>query len=267
MAKRKRYYRYVMSAIVLVLLISPSWGAAAAPHKLNKPSITSVTIGKKELKGATGVTIIKGDLDRRGEVLIVGRADGGGGGVTKIEVSLDGGKTWREAQGQESWRYRFTPVPNKSYKLTCRITNTAGVTSDPKAFGFIQLTYLPLTLWELVQQQADILAKAYMSKDLEQYMGLISRDYRQYPRGWQRLRKTIHDDFTSLNNIVLRFTVNQVYELEGVIMAEMKWHLTYAGLAQPEEGHVEIHFDPTDQLKVILQEKDCYFGTAARSEP
>ena len=261
MAERNRCYRYIVSAIILVMFVSPVWGAA--PHKMNKPSVTSAAIGKKTLKGATGVTITQGDLAARGEVLIKGTAEGGGGGVTKVQVSLNGGETWHEAQGRESWRYRFTPVPNKSYDLTCRITNTAGITSDPKAFGFIPLTYLPITLWELIQHQTDELAKAYMSRDLDRYMGLISKDYQQYPPGWQRLRRTIHNDFKSLNNIVLRFTVNQVYELEGAIMADIHWRLTYAGLTKPETGYVEIHFDPTDQLKVILQEKDRYFGAAS----
>lgn len=265
MAERNRCYRYIVGTIILVMFVSPVWGAA--PHKTNKPSITTAAIGKKALKGATGVTIIKGDLTRSGEVLIVGKADGGGGGIAKVEVSLDGGETWKEAQGGENWRYRFTPVANKDYELTIRVTNSAGVTSDPKSFGSPQLTYLPLTLWELVQQQADKLAKAYMSRDLGRYMGLISKDYQQYPRGWQRLRRTINNDFKALNNIVLRFTVNQVYELEGVIMAEMQWRLTYASLAKPEAGYVEIHFDPSNQLQVILQEKDRYFGAAARMGP
>jgi len=250
-------YRCVLISIVFLSLVGLAWGAA--PHKTNKPSITSAKIGEKELKGATGVTIIKGDLTRNGEVLIVGTADGDGAEVTKVEISLDGGTAWKRAQGGENWRYRFTPVPNKSYKLTCRVTNTVGVISDPKAFGSIKLTYLPITLWELVQQRADELAKAYMSRDLERYMRLISKDYQQYPRGWQRLRRTIHNDFKSRNNIVLRFTVDQVYELEGAIMADMQWRLTYAGLAMPEEGYIEILFDPTDQLKIVLQEKDLYF--------
>jgi hypothetical protein len=265
MAERKKYYRYILSAIVVVLLTSVAWGAA--PHKLNKPSVTSAAIGKKNLKGATGVTIIKGDLSRKGEVLIKGTAEGGGGGVATVEVSLDGGETWRKAQGEESWRYHFKPVPRQSYTLTMRVSNAAGITSDPKAFGIVRLLYLPITLWELIQRQTDELAKAYMSRDLERYMGLISKDYQQYPRGWQRLRRTIHNDFKSLNNIVLHFTVNQVYELEGAIMAEMQWRLTYAGLTKPETGYVEIHFDPSDQLKVILQEKDRYFGAAARKVP
>jgi hypothetical protein len=257
MSLSRGLYRCVVSGIVLLSLVSLAWGVA--PHKTNKPSITAAKIGKKELKGATGVSIIKGDLARSGEIFIVGTAEGGGGQVKKVEVSLDGGKTWKEAQGRESWRYRFKPLPRNSYELTLRATNTAGVISDQKAFGSIKLTYLPITLWELVQQRADELAKAYMSRDLERYMGLISKDYQQYPRGWQRLRRTIHNDFKSRNNIVLRFTVDQVYELEGAIMADMHWRLTYAGLAMPEEGYIEIHFDPTDQLKIVLQEKDRYF--------
>jgi hypothetical protein len=30
---------------------------------------------------------------------------------------------------------------------------------------------------------------------------------------------------------------------------------------------VEIHFDPVDQLKILLQEKDRYFGAASRTGP
>lgn len=258
MPERRGHYRYVMSALVLIFLVSPAWGAA--PHKTEKPSVTSAAIGTKELKGAAGVPIIKSDRTPNGTVLIVGRADGGGVQVTKVEVSLDGGTTWKEAIGKETWQYHFSPIPNNTYNLTIRVSNAAGVISAPKTFGFIKLTYLPITLRELVQQRVDELAKAYMSRDLERYMGLISRDYQQYPRGWQRLRRTIHNDFKSRNNIVLRFTVDQVYELEGAIMVDMQWRLTYAGLAVPEEGYIEIHFDPTDQLKILLQEKDLYFG-------
>jgi len=258
MAERNGFYRYVISAIVLILPVSLAWGAT--PHKPNEPRITTATIGKKELTGATGVTIIKGDLDRSGEILIGGKADGGGTPVKRVEASLDGGATWDRASGRESWNYRFTPVPNKNYALTVRVTNTAGVISYPKAFGLIKLAYLPITLWELIQQRVDELAKAYMSRDLERYMGLISRNYQNYPRGQHRLRRTIHNDFKALNNIVLRFSVDQVYELEGAIMAEMHWRLTYASLDQPKEGYVEILFDPVDQLKILLQEKDRYFG-------
>jgi hypothetical protein len=93
-------------------------------------------------------------------------------------------------------------------------------------------------------------------------MGFISRGYQNYPRGWHNLRKSIENDFKSLNSVVLRFSVNQVFEIEKVIMAETHWRLTYAGLLEPEEGYVEIHFDPADNMKILVQKKDLYFGSA-----
>jgi len=257
MAVKKRLYRWSISGLVLLSLLTLAWGAAAG-----EPSIISAKIGNKELKGTNEVTIIREDLTNRREILIVGTADGGGARVERVEVSLNGGQTWKEATGRERWQYEFPPLPNYTYHLTFRVTNADGVVSDPKQFGITRLTYLPITLSELIQQQADELAKAYMSKDLERYMSFISRGYRNYPSGWLRLRRAIENDFRSLNNIFLRFTVNQVFELEGVIMADIYWRLTYAGLLEPKEGYVEIHFDQADQLKILVQKKDLYFGAA-----
>ncbi|HEX9948772.1 MAG TPA: hypothetical protein VGB29_01340 [Thermodesulfobacteriota bacterium] len=259
MAWKKSFHQCCISGVAVLSLVALAW--AAAPNKLNKPSISSAKVGNKELKGATGVTIIKEDLTRDREVLIVGSAKGGGQRVTKVEASLDAGKTWYEAQGLENWQYRFGPVPNKPYKLTVRVTNATRLVSDPTAFKVVQLTYRPITLSELIQQQADELAKAYMSRDLERYMALISKGYHRYPEGWYSLRRVISNDFQSRNNIVLRLTVNQVFDLEGAVMADIRWRLTYAGLSKPEEGYVEIQFDPADQLKILVQEKDRYFGS------
>ncbi len=241
---------------------------ALGAQRGDRPKVTSAKIGMKELVGATGITLIKGDVDRRsGEVNIIGKAFGARGRIEAVEVSLDGGKTWKTAMGGEDWYYRFKPSPHVNYELVVRAINSAGLVSDPRTFGVVKLTYLPITLHELVRQRVVELAKAYMSRNLDRYMGLISRRYQQYPRGWQRLRATIKRDFDALDNIVLRFSVDQVYELEGVIMAELRWRLTYSGLTRPQQSYVEIHFDSTDQLKIILQEKDLYFGSASHRSP
>lgn len=259
MSAKKRFCRWAISGVVVLSLLSLAWGAAPSPHG---SSITSAKIGKKELKGADELTIIKEDLTRDRKALIVGLADGAGSQVEKVEVSLNGGQTWNEATGKEEWQYGFSPLPHYTYHLTFRVTNADGVVSNPKKFGVTQLTYLPITLSELIQQLADELAKAYMSKNVERYMDLISRGYQNYPSGRHRLRKAIENDFKSLNNIVLRFTVNQIFELEGAIMADIHWKLTYAGLFEPKEGYVEIHFDPADQLRIVVQRKELYFGAA-----
>ena len=38
---------------------------------------------------------------------VSGTASDGGGVVSGIEVSVDGGKTWHPADGTTKWRYRF----------------------------------------------------------------------------------------------------------------------------------------------------------------
>jgi hypothetical protein len=255
MGVKKGLYRSGIGIILFLSFLTAVWGAAA-----DEPGIISAKIGKKELMRKSEVTIIRDDLTRDRELLIVGQAQGGGPLVEKVEVSLDNGQTWKEATGRERWQYQFLPLPNYTYYLTFRVTNADGVVSDPRKFGITRLTYLPITLSELIQRQADELAMAYMSKNLERYMGLISRDYQNLPPGWFRLRRAIENDFRSLNNITLRFTVNQVYETDTAIIADVFWRLTYGGLLEPKEGTVEIHFDPADKLKIILQRKDLYFG-------
>jgi hypothetical protein len=255
MGVRQGCYRSGIGIIFFFSFLTSAWSATTV-----EPSILSAKIGKKELVRMSEVTIIKDDLTKEREIFIAGKALGGLVPVVKVEVSLDNGQTWKEAIGHEQWQYRFSPLPNYFYYLTFRVTNVDGIVSDPKRFGVTRLTYLPLTLSELIQRQADELARTYMSEDLERYMALISRDYQNLPPGWFNLRRAIENDFRSLNNITLRFTVNQVYETDTAIIANVFWRLTYGGLLEPKEGTVEIHFDPSDKLKIILQRRDLYFG-------
>lgn len=226
-------------------------------------SVSSARIGGLELKGAKDVLLTRDDLTIRGEVLIEGEATAYKGSVEKVEVSLDRGRTWQEAVGRHRWRYRFVPTPRYPYNLTVRVTDSTGATSVPFVdFGLVRLTYLPMTITDLVQQKTQELALAYMSRDLERYMGLISRNYVNYPRGWVRLRKAIEYDFKSLNNVILRFTVNQVFNMDGHVLADLHWRLTYAGLTEPKEGDMTIRFDRADQMKVLLQKGELYFSEA-----
>jgi hypothetical protein len=257
MGVKTRFNSGSMSIIFVLLLLSVAWGAAD-----DEPRITSATIGKHDLMETSDMTVIKDDLTRERKLLIVGQATGGGPRVEKVEVSLDSGQTWKVATGSERWQYEFSPLPDYTYHLTLRVTNSDGVVSNPQVFGTKQLTYLPLILSEFIQERLDDVAKAYMVKDRDKYMRFISRGYQNYPRGWHNLRKAIENDFKSLNNVILRFSVNQVFELEETVMADIHWRLTYAGLPEPKEGYVEIHFDPADHMKILVQKKDLYFGSA-----
>ena len=71
---------------------------------------------------------------KAGPVQVQGVAFGGLNGVKRVEVSLDGGKTWRDARfvgpdlGRYAWRQFVLAVnlPAGSYTLASRATDTAG---------------------------------------------------------------------------------------------------------------------------------------------
>jgi hypothetical protein len=69
-----------------------------------------------------------------------GLAMDGGAGIRRVEISVDGGKSWNDAKldadlGKYSWRrWRFdwTPAEKGSYRFLVRATNTAGDTQVEK---------------------------------------------------------------------------------------------------------------------------------------
>jgi DMSO/TMAO reductase YedYZ molybdopterin-dependent catalytic subunit len=67
---------------------------------------------------------------------VQGLALDGGAGITKVEISADGGKTWADAKldpeiGKYSWRrwrYAWTPAERGKQRLMAKATNAAGET-------------------------------------------------------------------------------------------------------------------------------------------
>jgi hypothetical protein len=80
------------------------------------------------------------DFLRAGKAFDVeGIAFDDGGGISKVEVSTDNGKSWSEAKivsadlGKYSfyrWRFPWTPASAGSYKLLVKATNSRGETQD-----------------------------------------------------------------------------------------------------------------------------------------
>jgi hypothetical protein len=78
--------------------LGPALTAATASSDLTPPSSTITS----PLPGAT--------VQNGVPVTITGTAaEGGGGVVAAVEVSVDGGTSWRRATGRESWQYVWTP--------------------------------------------------------------------------------------------------------------------------------------------------------------
>jgi hypothetical protein len=67
-------------------------------------------------------------------VTITGTAtDTGGGRVGGVEVSTDGGATWRRAPGRASWSYTWTPTSSGNVTLQSRAADDSGNLETPSA--------------------------------------------------------------------------------------------------------------------------------------
>ncbi len=74
----------------------------------------------------TGMTIRAGDT-----VTISGTATDVGGRVGGVEVSTDGGTTWRKASGRDSWSYTWQPEAAGTFTIKSRATDDSLNTETP----------------------------------------------------------------------------------------------------------------------------------------
>ena len=66
-------------------------------------------------------------------VTITGTAADAGGAVGGVEVSVDGGATWRRATGRASWSYSWTPTTAGTYTIRSRAADDSGNLESPGA--------------------------------------------------------------------------------------------------------------------------------------
>lgn len=67
-----------------------------------------------------------------GSVTLSGLSEDNGSGISKVEISTNGGQTWRIATGTTSWAYEWdtTSDSNGSHNVIVRATDQAGLTSQ-----------------------------------------------------------------------------------------------------------------------------------------
>ncbi|MEE4272150.1 MAG: Calx-beta domain-containing protein, partial [Thermoanaerobaculales bacterium] len=59
-------------------------------------------------------------------IVVTGTATDGLSGVDMVEISTDGGATWVQAVGADSWTHQWWPLLSGDYQLSCRATDVAG---------------------------------------------------------------------------------------------------------------------------------------------
>ncbi|HEV8315895.1 MAG TPA: fibronectin type III domain-containing protein, partial [Vicinamibacterales bacterium] len=70
-------------------------------------------------------------------------SDGGGGIVVRVEVSLDGGLTWRQATGGTSWSYTWTPAGVGTVILRSRAVDDSNNVELPSAGTMVDVVAAP----------------------------------------------------------------------------------------------------------------------------
>jgi hypothetical protein len=67
-----------------------------------------------------------------GKVTLNGASEDGGSGISKVEISTNGGQTWRTATGTTSWSYEWDTSgdSNGSHNVIVRATDQAGLASQ-----------------------------------------------------------------------------------------------------------------------------------------
>ncbi|MCH5373867.1 MAG: DUF4082 domain-containing protein, partial [Planctomycetes bacterium] len=90
-------------------------------------------------------------LEQGAPIVISGTAtDAGGGVVGGVEVSVDGGATWRRAEGRENWTYAWT-TPSAAGPITIRsrAVDDSGNIETPAAGTDVTVNELtcPCTIW------------------------------------------------------------------------------------------------------------------------
>jgi hypothetical protein len=95
-------------------------------HLLGSASLDTVPPASSITFPADGAVVTAG-----ARLSITGTAsDIGGGIVAAVEVSVDGGATWRRALGRESWSFAWTPSPPGPVTIQCRaVDDSANIES------------------------------------------------------------------------------------------------------------------------------------------
>jgi hypothetical protein len=107
---------------------SPSFDTIAPVSTITFPPDTDV---------AAGVTV-----DVTGSA-----SDAGGGVVAAVEVSVDGGQSWRRASGRESWSYAWTPSATPgSVTIQSRAVDDTGNIESPGP-GVDAQVHCPCSIW------------------------------------------------------------------------------------------------------------------------
>lgn len=262
------YRRNSLSIILSLVLVIFSLSAAEAKWWIfgqseGELSISYLFINKASFdETGSKITLYREALPD-GKVTITGRAVSGKGKIGSVRISLDGKETWSDANLAENgaFEFSFRPELGKTYSFFIEISDTTGKTNDVAATAR-QLTLSDRNVMSLVKEALKKLIEAYESHDARAFMSLVSEDF---AGDMTNLDRAIRKDFSSFDNIELRYTLNNITsDTKGTSVSLSYSRIltsTKSGQSLKDKGITEFVFKMAEKgAKVYSMKNPLLFG-------
>jgi hypothetical protein len=181
---------------VLFLMIGLLWlgslsFAFAQEEKLN---IFEVKVENKDASALTEeFSFSKNDLISE-KINIIGQAKSSEANISKVEISTDGGRTWQEAEGTDTWQFRFYPDEGL-YKIKFLVSDTKG---NMQTLGDLKILYTKFKPEEAIFSLLKKIKESYEEENLAKFMDCFSES--RYPN-YTKFKEAIIRDFQYFRNI------------------------------------------------------------------
>ncbi len=143
-----------------------------------------------------------------GLIVLTGKASVVRGTIGSVRVSVDGRETWLDAKLSEGGAFEWSlrPEMGKTYKFYVEIMDTSGKTNRVED-TYREISLSDKTIQPIIREALDKLIEAYRNEDPARFMALIADDFAGEKAN---LDRAVRKDFSALDNINLRYTLNNV---------------------------------------------------------
>ncbi len=208
------------------------------------------------------------DMLPAGRVEIRGRGQSGKNRIGAAEVSLDGGQSWQkiDLSRDGSFHFRFTPEINREYDLALRLLDTSGKSNEVDDTRK-KLTVSDRDIQSIIREALNAMITAYQFENAQDFMKYVDPDF---AGDSVILESAIRKDFTILDQIEMRYTLNSVVSGSGdKVFAAISFNrqVTVArnGDVLKDKGETEFTFTLTgDKAKVSAMKNPLIFGLSER---
>jgi len=176
--------------------------------KDDTPEISDLKFNRFGAENADEFLIMGKDMLDHGRIIIRGKADAGPGKVGKVEISLDGGTTWKNATlgDRGNFNYEFAATPGQEFDFRIKALSTTGKSSDIEDHSFM-LMISPESVKDAVKKMFTDVIQKYMQEDYSGFMNMVHSDFEG---NRSELEDAVSDDFRFFDNIRIVPTITRI---------------------------------------------------------